>query len=284
VWSFAVIGHPRSEDEEVIGQPFEQSLQLCQKNKVDIVFLGGDNILGYNTSFRRYKRDVDTLVGLIDSINIPVFVVPGNHDYCTREQKQYFEMQLNKSYMRITREVINFLLLDTIDGHLDVFDGRQFQMRYHKPCTRRYYFEPIPRNSGWPIPFSDEQYALFEKTLCGGEISPLPDDKFELPPFYGIIMCHPVWKVDGHDWNKRFHPHLIGRNAFVFCGDHQTSNPEYVIRDGVHYINTAISSNIPSFVIGRFYKKEGLFLSEETFDGQSKPMQFKRLASHNTMG
>jgi len=274
-WTFAVIGHPRSDYEEDANPLFRRALNVCNSNNVDILFLGGDNILGYNTSLRRYKRDIDKLAEIIDSVSFPVFVAPGNHDYVTREQKEYFESILNKTYMRITRDTINFLLLDTVEGNLDVFDGRQFQIRYTDDCIRKYYLDTIPRNSGRPIPFSENQFTLFKKTLLDGGTNPLEDDYFELPHFYGIIMCHPVWRVTDHDWNRRFHKHLIGNNAFVFCGDHQTTNPEYVNIDNVHYINTAISANVPSFVIGRFYKRKGLYLSEAALDGNTRLISFK---------
>jgi len=147
-WTFAVIGHPRSDYEEDANPLFRRALNVCNSNNVDILFLGGDNILGYNTSLRRYKRDIDKLAEIIDSVSFPVFVAPGNHDYVTREQKEYFESILNKTYMRITRDTINFLLLDTVEGNLDVFDGRQFQIRYTDDCIRKYYLDTIPRIYG----------------------------------------------------------------------------------------------------------------------------------------
>ena len=95
IWTFAVIGHPRSESECHINPRLKKALKICLNEKVDIIFLAGDNILGLNPFFRNYKKDLDTLVDYLETFETPIFVTPGNHDYNSLEQKKYFEERLN---------------------------------------------------------------------------------------------------------------------------------------------------------------------------------------------
>ena len=87
-------------------------------------------------------------------------------------------------------------------------------------------------------------------------------------------MHHRQWVIEEGDWRRRWHPYLKNQNAFVFCGDH-INNSEYKVLDGVHYINTALTSQENSFVIGKFFQGSGVFFTEVNINGESKPIIFE---------
>ena len=276
MWTFAVIGHSRSSEENIVNPQLKKAFHLSKDKKVDVVFLAGDVIAGFNANLNRYKKDIDALAVYLDTITIPVYVAPGNHDYSTKEQKAYFEEKFNKTYMRIARGTVEFMLLDTMDWHSKIFSGREFQFNYHSKSDRGYFVLPIPGNSDKYKPLTKEQYRFFKKVIVNlNKTGPREEDFFELPRFIGIIMHHRQWMAgEKHDWYKRWHPLLKGQNAFVFCGDYNEKN-EFAVIDGVHYMNTAINHKKPGFMIGRFYKGKGLYLTQAFLDGKEEVVQFK---------
>jgi hypothetical protein len=275
IWTFAVIGHSRSGNEAIVSPSLKKAISYCRDNKVDIVFLAGDILVGYNSNIRKYKKDVDALANYFDSMNFPIYVAPGNHDFSTKEQKEYFEKNFNKSYFHLQRDVANFLILNTSAWHEEQFNGRSFQINFDSESERGYHVLPIPGNSDKYKSIPLDQHKLFRAVIDNKIMGqPRSEDNFDIPNFFGVIMHHRQWVVKEGYWHLMWHPYLKNQNAFVFCGDH-INNSEYKLFDGVHYINTSLTSNENSFVIGKFFKGEGLLLTEVNVNGNSKPIIFK---------
>ncbi len=79
----------------------------------DLVVTVGDHIEGYGDDFERVNAEWDTLLGLLDRFEVPVYPTPGNHDIWSDESEKVYRARTGRSpYYSFDHENAHFVILD----------------------------------------------------------------------------------------------------------------------------------------------------------------------------
>lgn len=82
----------------------------------EFVMSVGDLIEGYTEDTVRLKNEWDEFNGFIDSLKVPFFYVPGNHDITNRKMEEVWKNQFGVTYYHFVYKDVLFLCLNSEDN------------------------------------------------------------------------------------------------------------------------------------------------------------------------
>lgn len=171
-----------------------QKLNLLQP---EFVMSVGDLIEGYTEDTARLNWEWNQFTGFIDSLHMPFFYLPGNHDMTNKVMKDKWEELFGKSYYHFQYKDILFLCLNSEDNYRGAGKGT----------------------------IDDEQYKYIEKVLDENK-----DAKWTL-----VFMHQPLWnQSDTKRW-KDVEKLLEPRKHTVFVG-HNHRYRKYDRNNGKYFV------------------------------------------------
>jgi hypothetical protein len=161
----------------------------------DFVVTVGDHIEGYTDDAERANAEWDTLLAMLDSFDVPVYMTPGNHDIWSDESEEIYVRRTGQS---------PYYSFDYENSHFVILDNSRFDRAADFPGEQLSWLESdleASREAEHVFVFLHK--PLWTETLDAGE----PD------PLHAVLVEH-------------------GADA-VFCGHyHQYSSANY---EGIDY-------------------------------------------------
>ncbi|MEN0005653.1 MAG: metallophosphoesterase [Bacteroidota bacterium] len=181
----------------------------------EFVMSVGDLIEGYTEDVAQLDREWNEFTGFIDSLEMPFFYVPGNHDITNKTMETEYKKRFGQTYYHFTYKEVLFLCLNTED-----------QYRGSRRGT-----------------VSDEQYDYIEKTLAENE-----DVKWTL-----VFMHQPLWEQEDPKRWPDVEKLLAKRRHTVYAG-HEHRYVQYKRNNGKYFILATMggSSSLRGPELGEF--------------------------------
>lgn len=147
----------------------------------DIVVTVGDQIEGYGEDYDRSAAEWDSVLALLDALDSPVYLIPGNHDiWDDTSEVMYIEKTGRRPYYSFDHENTHFVVLDVsrIEASADLPEEQ-----------KAWLVEDLGRHQDAENVFVFFHKPLWEQTLPRGESDPMHD----------IFVAHGVDAVfNGH--------------------------------------------------------------------------------------
>jgi len=180
------------------GNVFEIGLSKLNLLQPEFVMSVGDLIEGYTEDTARLNAEWKEFNGFIDSLTVPFFYVPGNHDITNKVQYDKWKELFGKDYYHFVYKEVLFLCLNSEDNYRGSSKGT----------------------------IGDEQYAWIEKVLAENA-----DVKWTL-----VFMHQPLWIQEAEtlrwpDVEKLLAP----RKHTVYVGHHH-SYVKYERNNGKYFV------------------------------------------------
>lgn len=192
---FLFVGHTRPNEIGKLHPSFLEILRRTKENNVSLLVLAGDTILGMRNTQGLQQKEWDIFHETVRSEigDVPIFIAPGNHDYCSEIQKKVFIKNWGmdgSSYFVADRGVqgkkIRFVILDTVDSGTN---------NSFKDCW-----------TGADI--TGKQLDFLKNSFA--------DKSFD---YYFVFLGHFKFIGDRNEyWFKNVHPIFFGKQNFCFCG------------------------------------------------------------------
>ncbi len=106
---FAVIGDRTGGHQPGV---YEQIVEEVRRLKPDFVVTVGDLIEGYSSDTLAVKDEWKEYMGLIESLSMPIYLVPGNHDIWDSTSLALYERHVGEPYYSFDERRIHFIVLD----------------------------------------------------------------------------------------------------------------------------------------------------------------------------
>jgi hypothetical protein len=181
----------------------------------EFVMSVGDLIEGYTEELDQLNREWDEFSGFIDSLEMPFFYVPGNHDITNQVMEDLWKEKFGPTYYHFVYKDVLFLCLNSEDQKRGAGRGT----------------------------ISDEQYQYIERTLKDNE-----DVQWTL-----VFMHQPLWvQEDTRRWPD-VEKLLANRKHTVFVG-HEHRYVQYKRNNGKYFIlaTTGGGSSLRGPELGEF--------------------------------
>ena len=117
--------------------------ELNRTEKIDFVCIGGDNVGNYPGSPEDHIRMMNEFVGILSHLDVPFFIIHGNHDDNSIHGRLSPEAEISKAGFEIRTEE----QYDILFSHAQVYEN------YHKPEGKKLY-------GYYDIPSSDTRVLL----------------------------------------------------------------------------------------------------------------------------
>ena len=212
---FAVLGHVRGRDQGLNPLFLEELAQLRQL-RPDAVILSGDMIWGDNDHMLAdsavIEREWQELDSALATLNMPVYRVPGNHDWHDPVTSRAWLRRYGTLPEAVTLGRVRLLFFSTMPAPPAGAPARVYPRRY-----------------------LDSAQTTFLRTHLADTAA--YDHAFV---FLGHLLW---WAPDSAAWWREVHPLLVaGRVRGVFSGDLGPLKFSHVERDGLHYYQSAIET------------------------------------------
>lgn len=173
----------------------------------EFVMSVGDLIEGYTTNVAELDRQWKEFNGFIDSLQMPFFYVPGNHDITNKVMEDKWNELYGKTYYHFKYQDVLFLCLNSEDNYRGAGRGT----------------------------IDDEQYEWIKNTLEENQ-----DAKWTL-----LFMHQPLWAQEAENlrWND-VEKLLANRKHTVYVG-HRHSFVQYERNNGKYYILATTGGGSP---------------------------------------
>jgi hypothetical protein len=219
---FVVLGHIRG---SFNGEPhflLDELVTRVAETEPDLLFLTGDLIFGdlLSTAVDRdaVVADWEVLDRALARTGAEVHRTPGNHDVNDPVTRDVWLERYGPTSGSFRRGGNLFVLLDSTPVPLD-----------EVPVT-------VPRTREKPTVLRDDQLALLRDALGDGSGH---ERAF-------VFVHHTLWWSAGADWWADVHPLLVrGKVRAVFGGDLNPLKFSHVERDGIDYVQTALTREGP---------------------------------------
>ncbi len=140
----------------------------------DFVVTVGDHIEGYGEDFERVNAEWDTLLAMLDTIDAPVYMTPGNHDIWSDESEAiYVERTGQKPHYSFDHGSTHFVILDVsrIETPEEFPDGQLAWLRADLEAAQS----------------ADAIYVFFHKPIWAGTLTVgNPDPLHEVFVEFGV--------------------------------------------------------------------------------------------------
>ena len=222
-FSFAVLGHVRSDANGELSPLLDELLGKVRKDKPDMVFLTGDMIWGDAHAVvpdaAVIRADWDRLDAAMGRLGIPVHRVPGNHDIHDAVTRDIYFERYGDMPQAFSFRGSRFILINSA-----------WTPEGNEPSTVKGQYTRGKQLGAKQIEFIRNELAESQRY----------DHVF-------LLMHHLLW-FHKHEtaWWRDVHPLLVGKNVrAVFGGDFGPMKFSHMRRDGIDYIQSSIEG-IPS--------------------------------------
>jgi hypothetical protein len=194
---------------------FLEGIRRLNLLQPEFVMSVGDLIEGYTEDRTVLEQEWNEFEGFIDSLDMPFFYVPGNHDITNKVMEDVWKEKFGQTYYHFTYKDVLFLALNTEDQYRGSNKGT----------------------------ISDEQYAYIEKTLAENT-----NVKWTL-----VFMHQPLWILEDTKRWQDVETLLAGRKHTVFVGHHHRY-AKYERNNGKYFMlaTTGGGSNLRGPQLGEF--------------------------------
>ncbi|MCK4852469.1 MAG: metallophosphoesterase [Candidatus Omnitrophica bacterium] len=256
---FVFAGHIRGPRNFTVNSLLPYFVEDISHVNKDFVVMGGDIICGYTTAYDEAGLDrewglVDTY---LDEIDVPVYRVPGNHDWHSVITKEVFNRRYGPEYYSFTVRDVLFIGLNSTklcpDGSLDW--GNIWLSNSPLPNVPQ-----IPKGAQWDF-------------LTGQLKDAAEDSRVR---HIVIFMNGCLWKDPrtGREWWERVHPMLVrsGKVDMVLSGEAGDDKSDVSLaEDGILYLRNGwgITDN-------KDFSLRGAYLQVVFEEGTDRPKVFTR--------
>jgi hypothetical protein len=238
---FAVLGHIRGSFD---GEPhflLDELVEQVAAQEPDLVFLTGDLVFGQLLSTEVERETVladwEALDRAFARTGAEVHRTPGNHDISEPVTRDLWIERYGPFGSSFRRGRTLFVLLNTTPVPED-----------HVPVT-------VPRTREKPTALPDDQLALLRTALGDGSEH---DRAF-------VFVHHTLWWHEDGPWWRDVHPVLAaGKVRAVFGGDLNPLKFSHVRREGIDYVQSALTREGPP--IARLHEAELVRLRQAQLD------------------
>ncbi|MBI2035466.1 MAG: metallophosphoesterase [Candidatus Liptonbacteria bacterium] len=223
-WSFAVIGHPRANENFASNPIFIEALKEAENLGAELLFLNGDMVLGGLESLAGIQKEWSVFDKDLKNFSGEIYHAPGNHDLSTTQMTSYYRENhpLSGSFLH---KGVQFIIFNSV-------------------------FPTEERGGN----INEEEIAFIRREL----------EKYgDSIPFI-FLMHHPLWannlypahkkaldavvnlaNFSKNNWWDNVHPLFAKRRGFIISGDAGTKNIPYTYfeKDRVTYILSGISAS-----------------------------------------
>ncbi len=215
-FTFVVIGHLRGGKEKTLYARMDELLAEVRAAKPDLIFLTGDLIWGdvedSLTSRASIVAQWEALDARLNTLGVPVYRVPGNHDIHDPVTRDVFYERYGKLPRVVTFRGSRFFLFNTV-------------------------FTP-EGNQATPVKLT--------KTvrLDSAQVGFLRDELARGPAEHDFLVMHSVlWFYQRDPWWTEVHPLLAERHVnAVFTGDLGPAMYTHMVQDSVQYFRTTLNA------------------------------------------
>lgn len=222
---------------------FEHAMRQIDWLQPEFVIGVGDNIEGYSEDPAELKRQWDELDGMVNSLDMRFFYVPGNHDISNLTQRDLWRQRLGRDYYHFVYKNVLFIALSTEDppnsgGKKELRDkvdkvkiGRAIKALQEDPDMKGEIFAKEPelayiarafRDADRPT-FSAEQLAYVKQALA---------DNANVR--WTVLLMHkPAWRYDSPEF-REIEALLANRPYTMFAGHLHTY--DHTVRNGRDYV------------------------------------------------
>ncbi len=152
---------------------FEDAVRKLNLMQPEFVVSIGDLIEGYTMDEDQIYREWDEFTGFIDSLQMPFFYVPGNHDYTNEVMARIWKEKFGRSYYHFVYKDVLFLCLNSEEAmkgsDLGGIEKPQFEYV-------RYVLENN-RNVKWTLVFMHQPLWLFDSTGYWKDVEALLEER-----------------------------------------------------------------------------------------------------------
>jgi hypothetical protein len=96
---------------------FEDGIKKLNLMQPEFVINIGDLLPGYTTDTAKIRRDWDEVNGLISTLKMPFFYIPGNHDITNETMGKEWEKRFGCRYYNFEFQNTLFIVMDSNDDH-----------------------------------------------------------------------------------------------------------------------------------------------------------------------
>ena len=107
---------------------YEQTIEKVNILQPDFSIGIGDYVEGYTEDENKINKEWNEFDNIISTLNMPMYKVPGNHDYTGTAQQKIWQQRFGKAYQHFIYKNCLFLLLNSNDG--DGVNISQEQLNY----------------------------------------------------------------------------------------------------------------------------------------------------------
>jgi 3',5'-cyclic AMP phosphodiesterase CpdA len=216
--SFVVLGHIRGDSDGEANPLLDELIEKVRALKPDLVFLTGDMIWGFADEPMADPavviQDWERLDAKLESLGIPIYRVPGNHDINDPVTRDTYFGRYGPLPQAVSHQRCRFILLNST-----------YVPRGMGPTAKYVLTAKLDR----------EQLAFLSTEL---------NDSDQYDHVF-LFMHHLLWWQEEAAWWKDVHPMLIANKVHaVFSGDLGPMMFTHMNKDGVHYIRSTLSTPV----------------------------------------
>lgn len=181
----------------------------------EFVMSVGDLIEGYTEDVEELNRQWEEFDGFIDSLHVPFFYVPGNHDITNKTMEELWQQRFGRTYYHFVYNDVLFLCLNSEEAYQGAGKGG----------------------------IEEEQYAWIEQTLAENQ-----QVKWTL-----VFMHQPLWTQENPRMWPQVEELLASRKHTVFVG-HNHNYVKYERNNGKYFVlaTTGGGSRLRGPMFGEF--------------------------------
>lgn len=175
-FQFAIIGD-RTGGANAVGT-FKLAVDQMNLLQPEFVINVGDNIEGYSDEKAELNAEWDQLDTMLNSLEMPFFRTPGNHDIANRTAQQVWRERYGASYYYFVYKDVLFLVLDSEDPPREAPEGIKDKLELYNrlqtedPARAQAMLaefmadEAIIAALSTPVEFGEKQLEFVEETLA----------------------------------------------------------------------------------------------------------------------
>ena len=179
----------------------------------------GDMIEGYSDDKAELNAEWDEIDGMLKTLDMPLFLTPGNHDIANKTAEQVWRDRYGATYYSFVYKNVLFLVLNSEDPPRVAPEGIKEKLELYNrlqtedPAKAKAMLaefmsdEAVIAALGKPVEFSDEQIAFVKDTLTSH-----PDARWTF-----LFLHEPAWENPSETF-KAIQNLVKDRNHTFFAG------------------------------------------------------------------
>lgn len=129
---------------------FEAAVEEVEMLHPDFVMSVGDYIEGYVDDTARIHQEWDEFLGILSTLSVPYYLVPGNHDIWSELSRGIYKERVGEPYYSFDYEKCHFIMIDTsVINDSDEMEQKQVEwlerdLKKHKKARLTFVFYHKP--------------------------------------------------------------------------------------------------------------------------------------------